>query len=380
MATDLRPYESGDLEGLPKSELVPLVLAQIECWPPNQNGKKVTATQIKRDTTVADLRRELLKNENGFKTTRPRKSTTSAMQPPPPAPDTQSISGTGSETISIQEPTGGGAGSFTKGQPVLLYVFVRDLRPQYQDTKGQAAMIIVDCATNPINNKPFLASGADVLREVQKTNAAIQGTEAVTISQQFPEHEQYQVTFAKAFNPEAPDYAALASTLLRLPTDSNLFLEVNVDSPKDDTGPAGPQSVKPEMKGGRPVQKGVVEWLQQQLEGRSGYGDFKANVHRFRTNPEIVEHWRFMYEFVKEYECKRPVVSEKRCRVTQYELAMALGYCRTTLKIALSGFQVVKDHGRSGERPIEGVITEVERTDDPQKGATALYNFLRAFV
>ncbi|KAJ8093966.1 hypothetical protein PM082_009849 [Marasmius tenuissimus] len=201
-------------------------------WPPNQNGKKVTATQIKRDTTVADLRRELLKNENGFKTTRPRRSTTVAMQPPPPAIGTQAISSTGSETMSIQEPTGGGAGLFPKGQPVLLYVFVRDLRPQYQNTKGQAAMIIVDCATNPINNKPFLASGADVLREVQKTNAAIQ----------------------------------------------------------------------------------------------------------------------------------------------------ALGYGRTTLKTAVGGFQIVKDYGRSGNTPIESVVAEVERTDAPQKGATALYNFLRASV
>ncbi|KAL0062454.1 hypothetical protein AAF712_010666 [Marasmius tenuissimus] len=375
MATDPRPYETGDLEGLPKSELVPLVLAQIECWPPNQNGKKVTTTQIKRDTTVADLRRELLKNDNGFKTTRPRRSTTVAMEPPPPATGTQAISGTGSETIPIQEPTGGGAGSFTKGQPVLLYVFVRDLRPQYQNTKGQAAMIIVNCATNPINNKPFLASGADVLREVQTTNAAIQGTEAVTISQQFLEHEQYQVTFAKAFNPEAPDYAALASTLLRLPSDSNLFLEVNVDSPKGDTDL---QSAKPETKGGRTAQKGVVEWLQEQLKGRPDYENFKGNVHCSRTNPEIVEHWRFVYEFVKEYECKRPVLSEKRCRITQAELATALGYCRTTLKIAIAGYQVVKDHGRSGYTPIESIVTEVERTDDPQKGATVLYNFLQA--
>ncbi|KAK1222613.1 hypothetical protein PQX77_014534 [Marasmius sp. AFHP31] len=356
MASEPRPYETGDLEGLPKQKLVQLVLAQLECWPLNEDGKKLTATQIKRDTPVAILRRELLDQSRGFRTLEPRNTTTvSTTQPlhlPPPLEPAQSATSGGEATHKLPR-----APSLTPGHPVLLCVFVRDLRPQFRNDKGQAGMIVVTCALNPLDRKPFLVSGADVLREIQKTNAAIQGTETVTVSQQFPDNDNYQVTFARDFNPETPDYKTLASTLLRLPGDSNLFLEVNALNATDQQStPELEDEAKAETKGGsRTAKKDVVAWLQQQLMQRPGYEHFKKNFNRARTNPEI-----------------------KRRRITQTELANALGYGLTTLKTAVAGYQIVKEHGRLGNQPIESIIEESERTDSPQKGATALYKFLRS--
>ncbi|KAL0056710.1 hypothetical protein AAF712_016683 [Marasmius tenuissimus] len=357
--------------GLPKLELVKLVLEQIECWPPNENGKRVTPTQIKRDTNVAELRRKLLSQECGFKTTKPHRTTTATMEPPPPPPQPlQPL--TGSEETIHQPPK---ANSLAGNG----YVF--------KNIKGQAGMIVVPSAVSPIDHKPFLALGADVLCEIQKTNAAIQGSEEVNVSQQFPENENYQVTFAKAFNPETPDYTVLTFTLLRLPSDGNIFLEVNINPLKDSTDRRSAthecgDEVKAENTKGQSkrAKKEVVAWLQEQLVERPGYEQFKSSTNRARTNPEIVEHWRFMYDVAKEYERQRPVVSEKRCRVTQLELAVALGYSPTTLKTAIAGYQIVKDHGRLSKNPIESIINEVERTHNPQKGATMLYKFLRASI
>ncbi|KAL0567319.1 hypothetical protein V5O48_014675 [Marasmius crinis-equi] len=104
-----RPYESDELKHLKKEQLADLVVAQIERWPPNEDGSSVTKSQITRATRKHVLLEQLLKPENGFTTTiRPPNpptemsvpSTETSPQCPSPAAPSNSAPALDSEAAS----------------------------------------------------------------------------------------------------------------------------------------------------------------------------------------------------------------------------------------------------------------------------------------
>ncbi|KAL0574719.1 hypothetical protein V5O48_007250 [Marasmius crinis-equi] len=378
-----RPYDPEDLEGLKKDALVELVLAQKECWPLNESGRNVTATQIRRDTPVADLRNALLSRDYGFTTTQPPRTTTATTQPSATPNVIATLAPSPSQPALSSSLVTGGDG-------VFLSVFVQDLRVS-AESKGEVATFSVPCSMEIGNTEvgtrvPLHISALDVMRELQKSNAAIKGKETVTISQQHAMYTGYQVTFAASFDPQSPEAAVYSPQLLQYPPKGHLFLAITSKASVQQNSSAQGQDVpkghdiasKREASEG--TRKQIVEWLQERLGEMDTYVRFKRNRRRVLQNPEIVEQWAFMYKFSEEYRGKRAVLAQRRLRITQRELAKALGYSRSTLKAALAAYEIVKDCGVGGKRESEAVVNEIERTEDPQNGAQELIKFLQPFA
>ncbi|KAL0571407.1 hypothetical protein V5O48_010558 [Marasmius crinis-equi] len=355
-----RPYEPEELEGLKKDALVELVLAQKECWPHNENGRNVTAMQIRRDTLVSDLRNELLNKTNGFTTTQPLRVSVPGTQP-------QVASCGGTTGAPSSSPIPGNGLLITGGDIAFLSVFVQDTRAS-AETKGEVATFSVPCLMN---------IGCTEVRKRVPVRIS-----ALDVIQQHAMYSGYQVTFASSFDPENPEGTAYSPPLLQFPPNGHLFLaasgqQTSSAQGQDDSEEKNTASQHKAKEGMRQL---VVDWLKERLHEKSSYIQFRKNCRCVLQNPEIVEQWAFISKFSQEYRGRRPIPGKRRLCVTQIELARALGYPRSTLKAALAAYEIVKDCGVGGKKESQAVINELERTDNPQDGAQALIKFLQSFT
>ncbi|KAJ8077096.1 hypothetical protein PM082_001524 [Marasmius tenuissimus] len=311
-----RPYEQADLHGLNKTQIASLVLRQIDFWPASQ-GKRVTSTTIKRDTNKDALIAGLLDKDNGFTTCEPRQS---PYSPSTPQSNLTLNAPNSPATEPVPPPVAPESGI------TALTVFVRDSR-SVGKSRGQVANIRVPCVLGTsLPVLPLFVSAKDVMRELQKTNAAIRGCKTVTVSQQHSQFAEYEVTFATAFDPADVEKTVYSPEMLDFPPRGHLFLDVD-DRPEVGAGRVSlvalalifcqdsdePDPVKPSssIQGprepsntNRTVAKArteVVDWLQRELHNRPGYEEFKVTRHHALQNPEIVNRWRFMAEFANEY-------------------------------------------------------------------------------
>ncbi|KAL0564327.1 hypothetical protein V5O48_017718 [Marasmius crinis-equi] len=375
-----RPYERNELKCLKKDQLADLVLAEFERWPPNEDGSEVTRSQITRHTKKQDLLEQLLKRENGFtKTIRQPNAPTQTVHAASPAAPTSPALAPSSEPPSpnTSQPTHSSAS---------ILAFIRDLRPGFEGAKGQVTEILVPCLMGA-ERLPVYIMAADVMRAIQGTSAAIRGKKLVTVSQQHPEHPDYQITFATPFDPENLDDNVYSPAMIRYPPLGKLFLLINescedteLQSMSSDEGKISEDKSHTE-KVKKNTRAEVVEKLRADLKERDGYEEYKERCRHKLSNPQVVENWSFICRFYDESrETRATSLKGRRPKaITQQEVSDALGCSLSTLKNALTGYRVVKKHGREGKSPIQQVIDELERKDGPQQGATYLLTFLEKY-
>ncbi|KAL0575418.1 hypothetical protein V5O48_006558 [Marasmius crinis-equi] len=350
-----RPYVLDELKGLRKDRFVQLVLAQIEHWPPNANGRSVTKGQIGRKTRMEVLIAELLRKENGFTTTkrRPNPPTTSVHAPPSASP-TNSASSMGPPSAPTPESPLSNTSQSTIQLNTSLFVFIRDLHPGLEERKGIMAEVLVPCLMDQTGQPAYIVP-ADAMKAIQETSTAIHGQ------------------------------------MLRYPPQGNLFLIINKrcedaelqsttsvqSNISDEDHPEKQRKGKGKTKGN--VRSEVVQKLRDRLEETEGYETYKERIRHRLLNPQVVEQWRSMCRFYDEHssmQATRTGSSKGLRAITQAELAEALACSVSSLKNALSGYRMAERYGRYGQKLDQRVIDELERTHGPKQGSIDLKDFL----
>ncbi|KAL0572959.1 hypothetical protein V5O48_009014 [Marasmius crinis-equi] len=314
-----RPYESDELKHLKKEQLADLVVAQIERWPPNEDGSSVTESQITRATRKHVLLKQLLKPENGFKTTiRPPNpptetsvpsTETSPQCPSPPAP---------TNSTPAPDPESASPNTSPPVNSCVISAFVQDLRPGFAGGKGEVADIMVPTWMN-VNTQYMFVTAADVMLQLPSS-----------------------------------DEAKIAEEVNHTEKQGNVKKNVRAH---------------------------VVEKLQAALKERDGYEEYKERSRHKLSNPQVMENWGFICQFYNECKETRATSTQghRPKAVTQQEVSDVLGCSLSTLKNALAGYRVVKKHGRDRNNPIQQIIDELERKDGPEQGATYLKTFLEKY-
>jgi hypothetical protein len=62
-----------------------------------------------------------------------------------------------------------------------------------------------------------------------------------------------------------------------------------------------PKTKNPRITAKEDKKNRIIEWLQSELENRSGYTEFRAGFHHVKHNPDIVKSWKFAVEFLEAY-------------------------------------------------------------------------------
>ncbi|KAJ8091088.1 hypothetical protein PM082_024705 [Marasmius tenuissimus] len=316
---------------------------------------------MRPDTTDALIAR-LLDKTLGFTTCEPRK-------PLHPSPIQLSAppSFLNNAISPAKEPIAPPA-SETTHPTAPVTVFVNDLRTTAAGKgRGQVTSINVPCVfSTSLLATPSHILAKDVMRELQKTNAAIRGNKTVTVSQQHSQYARYEVTFATAFNPNGVEETVYSPEILEYPLRGHLFLDVDHHSeePEGSDCQALPSTQGPDDSGS------TTHHSVTRVRTRTH--------HHALQNPEIVKRWRFMSEFANDYKKRRPKSSVKERFPTQEEIARALRYLSsTTLKNAVSAYRLIEDYKGRG---VQRVIDAIEKIEDPPGGSIVLMKFLRGFA